>query len=179
MSADERARFEALYAATREPILAFLLRRVDQPEDAADLLAEVYLVAWRRLDDVPAGDGGRMWLYGVARRMVANHRRGDRRRGALADQLAATLRTAPLAGDHDHGPLAAALARLPEADRELIALHAWDGLAPAEIAAVVGARAATVRVRLHRARTRLARLLEEEPRPAPAVQPRARPYWRS
>src|SRR6185369_10842354 len=103
MSAD---RFEALYAATREPILAYLLRRVDWPEDAADLLADVYLVAWRRIDEVPRGDGARMWLYGVARRQLANHRRGDRRRTALASALAGALRS--VTPPDDGGRLAAA-----------------------------------------------------------------------
>jgi RNA polymerase sigma factor (sigma-70 family) len=148
------ARFEALYAATRAPILAYLLRRVDQPEDAADLLADVYLVAWRRIDNVPRGDAARMWLYGVARRALANHRRGDRRRTALASELAAALRTVAPPADDD-GRLAGALAALGEADRELIMLSAWDGLTAAEIGKLLGIRAATVRVRLHRARRRL------------------------
>jgi len=155
MSAD---RFEALYAATREPILAYLLRRVDQPEDAADLLADVYLVAWRRIDEVPRGDGARMWLYGVARRQLANHRRGDRRRTALASELAGALRS--VTPPDDGGRLAAALATLDETDRELIMLSAWDGLTSAEIGMLLGIRAATVRVRLHRARRRLEHALE-------------------
>src|SRR5262245_9318259 len=158
------ARFEALYAATREPILAYLLRRVDQPEDAADLLADVYLVAWRRIDEVPRGDGARMWLYGVARHTLANHRRGDRRRTALASELAAALRS--LRPPDDDGRLSTALAELGETDRELIMLSAWDGLTSAEIAELLGIRAATVRVRLHRARRRLesAMASEEAPR---------------
>ena len=157
-----RDRFEALYAATREPILAYLLRRVEDPEDAADLLADVYLVAWRRIDEVPRGDGARMWLYGVAHRALANHRRGDRRRTALADALRSVMPAPP---DQDAG-LAAALAALGETDRELIMLSAWDGLSSGEIADLLGVRAATVRVRLHRARRRLEELLE----PAPGVR---------
>jgi RNA polymerase sigma factor (sigma-70 family) len=153
------ARFKALYAATREPILAYLLRRVDEPEDAADLLADVYLVAWRRIDEVPRGDGARMWLYGVARRQLANHRRGDRRRTALASELAGALRSFP-PPNGDDGGLAAALAALDETDRELIMLSAWDGLTSAEIGELLGIRAATVRVRLHRARRRLEGELE-------------------
>lgn len=136
-----------------------MLRRVDQPEDAADLLADVYLVAWRRIDEVPHGDGARMWLYGVARRALANHRRGDRRRAALASELAAALRSVR-PPQNDDGRLAAALATLDETDRELIMLSAWDGLTSAEIGEVLGIRAATVRVRLHRARRRLEHALE-------------------
>jgi RNA polymerase sigma factor (sigma-70 family) len=156
MSAD---RFEPLYAANREPILAYLVRRVDDPEDAADLLADVFLVAWRRIDEVPRGDGARMWLYGVARRALANHRRGDRRRTALTAALRSALPSPP---DDDAG-LAAALAALGDTDRELIALSAWDGLSAGEIGQLLGIRAATVRVRLHRARRRLEELLESVP----------------
>ena len=61
-----RAQFEALYAAEGRRVLAYALRRTAQPADAADVLAEVFLVAWRRLDDVPAGAEARLWLYGVA-----------------------------------------------------------------------------------------------------------------
>jgi RNA polymerase sigma-70 factor (ECF subfamily) len=154
-----RDRFEALYASTREPILAYLLRRVEEPEDAADLLTDVYLVAWRRIDEVPRGDGARMWLYGVARRALANHRRGVRRRTALAAALRSVV---PVPPDEDAG-LAAALAALGDTDRELIMLTAWDGLSSAEIAELLGIRAATVRVRLHRARRRLEELLDAEP----------------
>ena len=63
-----RSRFEALYATEGRRVLAYALRRTAQPADAADVLAEVFLVAWRRLDDVPAGAEARLWLYGVARR---------------------------------------------------------------------------------------------------------------
>ena len=99
----------------------------------------------------------RMWLYGVARRQLANQRRGDRRRSALASELAGALRSVT---PPDDGSLAAALATLDETDRELIMLSAWDGLTSAEIGELLGIRAATVRVRLHRARRRLERELE-------------------
>ncbi|WHP17872.1 RNA polymerase sigma factor [Cellulomonas sp. ES6] len=85
MTPDER--FAALFERTHRPLLAYALRRVSDPADAADVVAETFLVAWRRLDDVPAGEAARPWLFGVARRVLANHYRGERRRDALADRL--------------------------------------------------------------------------------------------
>jgi DNA-directed RNA polymerase specialized sigma24 family protein len=91
---DER-RFRLLFDSHRRTVLGYALRRLDDPEDAADVAAETFLVAWRRLDDVPAGDDARPWLLGVARRVLANQRRGarvglaDRLRGELAGRAVA------------------------------------------------------------------------------------------
>jgi RNA polymerase sigma factor (sigma-70 family) len=152
-------RFRRLFADTERDLLAYALRRVDRAEDAADVVAETFLVAWRRLERVPAGDEARLWLYGVARRQLANQRRGHLRRLRLADRLRAEL---PVATAGLHGPgdyriaaVRAALARLEEEDREILRLTSWEGLAPAQIAAVMGVPAVTVRSRLHRARKRL------------------------
>jgi RNA polymerase sigma-70 factor (ECF subfamily) len=80
-------RFRRPFAETERELLTYVLRRVDRAEDAADVVAETFLVAWRRLDKVPAGDEARLWLYGVARRQLANQRRGQLRRLRLADRL--------------------------------------------------------------------------------------------
>ena len=80
-------RFRALFAAHERAILAYALRRVTDPADAAEVVAETFLVAWRRLDDVATGDGERPWLYGVARRVLANQRRGYERRDRLRTRL--------------------------------------------------------------------------------------------
>ena len=163
---DERhRRFEEIYGANCGPILAYLLRRVAAPEDSADLLAEVFLAAWRRLDDVPAGDQARLWLYGVARRMLANHRRGERRRSALAGRLRADLaaRYQPPEYSGELAQLAAALRSLPEADRELLALVGWEGLDAGQAAIVLGCSRNAARIRLHRARRRLAAALGRQP----------------
>ena len=151
------ARFREVYAAHGSALLAYLLRRTGNPADAADLVAEVFVVVWRRIDDVPAGDGVRPWLYGVARRLLANHRRGSARRTALTEALAAELEraAAPKPALIDAG-LRAALKRLGERDREILCLTAWEQMTPAEIAQILGMRPATVRVRLHRTRARLA-----------------------
>lgn len=155
-----RKKFEQVYARTREPILGYLLRRVSVPSDAADLLAETYLVAWRRVDDLPDGDESRLWLYGVARKVLANYRRHGAVERRLADKLRAGLRTSlPPASTESTTRLdqaiADCLASLSAQDRELIELVAYEGLTPTEIAGIVGQSAGHVRVRLHRARRTL------------------------
>ena len=157
--ADERLR--RLYADHAPALLAYALRRDVAPEDAADLVSDVFLVAWRRIGDVPPGDEARLWLYGVARRTLANQRRGERRRGRLGEALREHVRTLPDPMPPPPDPaLHAALAALPERDRSLLALIAWEGLSPAEAGAVLGLRPVTARVRLHRARARLRAALD-------------------
>jgi RNA polymerase sigma factor (sigma-70 family) len=160
-----RHRFEELYMAHRVPLLGYALRRTDNTDDAADVLAETFLAAWRRLDDVPAGDQARLWLYGTARRVLANHRRGERRRLALADRLRAELAATYRPPDHPGGvaEIAAAFGRIPEPDQELLALAGWEGLDAGQIAAVVGCSRNAARIRLHRARRRLAGELDQVP----------------
>lgn len=168
----ERERFELLFDRHRRAVLGYALRRVEQPADAADVLAETFLIAWRKLDDVPAGSAALPWLLGVARRVLANQRRGARRRGGLAERLRGELSAAlPHHGavppaDGEQGRLSAALARLPEADRELILLVGWEELEPSQIAVVLGIQPETVRTRLHRARARLRDALAAEEAPA-------------
>jgi len=168
-SADREERFRGLYAANFDALLGYALRRVNRPEDAADIVSEAFLVAWRRLHDVPAGDEARLWLYGVARRTLANHRRGDLRRTALGERLGQELATA--VPDHSHAvvereTMAAALARLADRDREVLELAAWEGLQPREIAEVLGISDIAVRSRLSRSRARLRKLVGNETPPA-------------
>jgi RNA polymerase sigma-70 factor (ECF subfamily) len=153
MTPDER--FAALFARTHQPLLGYALRRVSDPADAADVVAETFLVAWRRLDDVPEGEAARPWLFGVARRVLANLYRGERRRDALADRLREQLTEVVVEAPDPDTPALAALRRLPDADQEVLRLVAWEELARDEIALVLGVSRATVRVRLHRARRRL------------------------
>lgn len=88
------ARFQALHTAHGQGLLAYFVRRIPIRDDAADLLAETYLILWRRITDVPAGEE-RAWLYTVARNVLANHHRGIRRRLTLADRLRADLAHTP------------------------------------------------------------------------------------
>ncbi|MFI6515718.1 RNA polymerase sigma factor [Spirillospora sp. NPDC050679] len=172
---DERQRrFEQVYAAHRTKILGYAMRRTADPQDAADVLAETFLIAWRKLDDVPRGEAARLWLYGVARRVLANHHRGERRRSALVGDLAGQLRIDLAAHraprpEGDLAAIAAAFGELSEDDRELLALVGWEGLDHGEIATVLGCSRNAVRIRLHRARRRFARGLDRHgartPRP--------------
>jgi RNA polymerase sigma-70 factor (ECF subfamily) len=167
---EREERFEALFRAHLPRVRAYVARRV--AEGVEDAVAETFTVAWRRLDDVPAGDAARPWLYGVARRVLANHHRGERRRSALVGDLAGRLRTdlaahRPAAPEGDLAAVAAAFGELSDDDRELLALVGWEGLDRAEIAAVLGCSRNAVRIRLHRARRRLARALDRHEAPAP------------
>jgi RNA polymerase sigma-70 factor (ECF subfamily) len=156
-----RSRFEKIYRDNRGSVLAYLLRRTSNPDDAADVLADTFLTAWRRLDDVPSGGEARLWLYGVARRSLANHRRGERRRSVLAGRIHAELAVAYRAPDLDGhlADLADALGNLAAADQELLALVAWERLDHQQIASVLGCSRNAVDVRLHRARRRLSEAL--------------------
>ncbi|TCC43045.1 sigma-70 family RNA polymerase sigma factor [Kribbella sindirgiensis] len=155
-----RERFEQVFATHREAVLGYLRRRTDSGHDAADLLADTFLVAWRRLDDVPLDPQTRPWLYGVARRVLANHRRGEGRRHALATKLRGELSdTPPVHPLQEDTPTARAFRALPEQDRELLSLVAWEELDTGQIATVLGISRNAVRIRLHRARKRFAKLL--------------------
>ena len=177
---ERRRRFEVVYAANFGPMLGYVLRRTENGDDAADVVAETFLTAWRRLDDVPPGDRARLWLYGVARRMLANHYRGERRKSELADRLRSDLAVTYLDQEYTGSlaDIAAAFASLAAADRELLSLVAWEGLDSGEIASVLGCSRNAVRIRLHRARSRFAAALAREhvePPPAHArerVEPR-------
>ena len=157
-ASDRRSRFEDLYAANCAPILGYALRRTSNGDDAADVVAETFLTAWRRLDDVPRGDDARLWLYGVARRVLANHHRGERRKSELSDRLSRDLALVHRDPEYtgELAVVAAAFRTLPEADRELLALVGWEGLEHNEIAAVLGCSRNAVRIRLHRARAKFA-----------------------
>ncbi|MCB0895573.1 MAG: sigma-70 family RNA polymerase sigma factor [Nocardioides sp.] len=177
MSSGREDDFRRLYAAHFDAVLGFAIRRTDRPEDAADATAETFLVAWRRLAHVPAGADQRPWLYGVARRVLANQRRGDRRRSSLGDRLRRELATAmPDTSDEvvQRADVTAAMRRLSARDQEVLELHLWEGLEPREIAEVLGITTTVVRPRLSRARARLRELLGNDPVP-PGHPPSRRP----
>ncbi len=149
------ARFDALFTDHQRQVLAYAIRRTPTLADAEDVAAETFTIAWRKLDVVPAD--ALPWLYAVARRVLANHRRGLGRR----ERLAALLRvddvpTPERAGEDHDGPAFAALASLPPADQEVLRLVAWEELGNQEIAAVLGLTPNAVAIRLHRARARFA-----------------------
>jgi RNA polymerase sigma-70 factor (ECF subfamily) len=157
-------RFGQLYRDQGRAILAYALRRVEGPEDAAEVVAETFLVAWRRLDEVPVDAEARLWLFGVARRVIANLHRAERRRTRLAERLAESLRTELAAQSASVGEAAEALRAmggLDDDDRELLLLVSWEELSPGEAAKVLGISSLAARSRLHRARRRLRTLLEQ------------------
>ncbi|MEU4536055.1 RNA polymerase sigma factor [Streptosporangium sp. NPDC023825] len=161
---DAQARFEAVYRETYGRITAYTARRCASPQDAADVVAETFAIAWRRIGELPDGEEAMLWLYGVARKVLANHYRGEVRRQARSVQLDAEM--ADLYGaSPDSGVELKAIAQvfqtLPDDDRELLSLIGWEGLDRQEVATVLGLSRNAVRIRLHRARRRFARALAE------------------
>ncbi|GAA2326465.1 RNA polymerase sigma factor [Dactylosporangium salmoneum] len=154
------ARFEALYRDSYQDLLGYALRRVDRPDSAADVVADTFLVAWRRIDEIPP-DRARPWLFGVARNVMANRQRSERRRADLAERLRQELSRATVVPPDVPAGLGAAFATLPEADRELLRLVAWEGLGADDLAVALGCSVNAARIRLHRARKRLAEALAQ------------------
>jgi RNA polymerase sigma-70 factor (ECF subfamily) len=150
------AAFERLYRDFGADVLAFCLRRSDV-QVAEDVTAETFLVAWRRFDEIPRERRG--WLLGVARRLLANHRRGVRRSLALHERLRST---SDRGWEEAAAPptVIAALACLSDLDQEALLLAAWDGLTSKDAARVLGCTPIAFRLRLHRARRRLSLALD-------------------
>jgi RNA polymerase sigma-70 factor (ECF subfamily) len=174
-STDDGGRFDELYRATRKDVLAYLIRRTGDPEQAADMLADTYLIAWRRLAHIPDGHQGRLWLFGVARNLLLKGAERRRSQDVLVERLASELQitfsaSAP-ADDHRANALREGVAGLPDKEREVLLLTAWEGLTPREIAAVTGTSANLVRVRLAHARTKLRRRLACLQPPAGSPRP--------
>jgi RNA polymerase sigma-70 factor (ECF subfamily) len=151
---ERRARFEVLFAAHSAAVLAYARRRGDAAT-ADDVLGEVFLVAWRRLDQIPADQ--RPWLLACARRVLANSRRSQRRRDALIDRLIAVRSRPSAEPEIAEGDVVRALAGLGERDREALMLVAWEGLSAEQAARVLGCSRHAFTVRLQRARRRLTR----------------------
>lgn len=171
-------RFDVVYRTHFDPLLAYAIRRTDQPADAADVIAETFLVAWRRQAEMPGGEETRLWLFGVARKVLANARRGSGRRDRLGERLRRSLSVLPepdpTGAASTRLTVRAAMDRLGDLDREVLALALWEELTPAEIARVIGVAPGAVRTRLSRARVRLSELLGDTWTPAghePSVWP--------
>lgn len=164
--ADLEARFEEMYRAFSGAIFAYAARRTSDPSDAADIVAETFTIAWRRIGDVPQGGEAKPWLFGVARNLLSKHHRGRRRRGRLTSRLnqeAHRFVAAVTVPEEFREPyrtsIAEAFAQLSDSDRELLKLVGWEDLDRTEIAAMLGCSRTTLRVRLHRARRRFERHL--------------------
>lgn len=148
------ARFDALFRDHQRAVLAYAIRRTPTLADAEDAAAETFIIAWRKIALAPADDA-LPWLYAIARRVLANQRRGGGRRERLAALLRVEDVPTPMRlGDATDGPAFQALATLSAADQEVLRLVAWEELGNQQIAAVLGVSANAVAIRLHRARTR-------------------------
>lgn len=156
--------FEQLYERHHRAVAAYCVRRVGA-SDAPDAAAEVFAVAWRRIDDIP-GDHELPWLYGVARRVVSHQWRGARRTRRLVER-AGSVPAVELPGPDvavvagvEHQLVRDAVMQLRPIDREVLLLSAWEGLTHEEIADALGCSRATVDKRITRAKARLARRYE-------------------
>lgn len=165
VSSLRQRRFEALYEAHKLEVLAYCTRRLGRI-DAADACSETFLVAWRRIDDLPLPPKTLPYLYGIAGRVASNQFRTARRRSRLEAKLGALgVSVAPdpevlvvqSARDQE---VVAAVRKLKAKDREIVMLYAWEDLPRETIAEVVGMTRAAVDQRMHRANKRLALILE-------------------
>ncbi len=156
---ESREQFERVYQECYPAVQRYAARRV-APEAVQDVVADTFLTAWRRHDEL---DGEPLpWLLGIARRAAANQRRGGARRMALRERLTGELRASPPRFS-DHDPqIAAALRTLGERDREALMLVAWDGLEHRVAASVMGCSTGAFTVRVHRARRKLEQALAGE-----------------
>ena len=157
---EEADRFRRIYEAHYGAVSAYARRRLPDGDLAQDAVSETFLVAWRRLADVPTGSDTLPWLYGVARRVLANQRRGNLRRAELSSRLAREWLPdldvdAGVLFDDERRTVLSALVRLRAGDQEILRLAVWEELSHRQIGLVVGCSEATVAVRLHRARARL------------------------
>jgi RNA polymerase sigma factor (sigma-70 family) len=161
------ARLRALFEENSVRVLAYSYRHIGASA-AQDVVSEVFLVAWRRIDDVPAD--ALPWLLVVARNTIANRRRGIVRQQRLTDALANLERSSTVSSGADEIALQrramlAALADLSLAEREALLLTGWDGLSVSQAAEVAGCSRRAFELRLHRARNRLRRLLATDEQP--------------
>jgi RNA polymerase sigma-70 factor (ECF subfamily) len=158
------AHFELLYATHHRAILSYCARRC-QRWDAWDAAAEVFVVAWRRFDEIPPPEEARAWLIGVAFRVLANQRRSAGRRARLFEKASRDRAWAPMPDEQvlrneEDRAVIEALSRLSRTDREIVQLALWEELSANDIAVVLGISRAAVDQRFARAKQRLARKLE-------------------
>ena len=149
-------RFRQLFGSHYRSVLAYALRRCATVQDAEEVAAETFAVAWRRIGDLRHDDEALPWLYAIATRVLANQRRAGRRLEAVRARLWRQPRGVDEPSSDEWRGVVGALRRLPAADQEVLRLSAWEGLTHRDIALVLGCSENAVAVRLHRARRRLA-----------------------
>jgi len=164
---DREGRFRALYAAVYPDLLRFVQRRTGA-DQAEDLVAETFLVVWRRFEDVPADTGdSRAWIFGISRNIMLNGRRADQRRDALGLRLIETASIQVSSADMDLAErrldVARAWRQLSEVHQETLGLAVFEDLSGPQAAAVLGISPVAYRIRLSRARRVLRLLLDHLP----------------
>ena len=163
---DVDATFAALFDAHHRAILAYCVRRTSRT-DAWDAASEVFVVAWRRLDQVPPVEEARPWLIGVADRVLSNQRRSNRRRSRLAERAAADRSgwapqpDEPLIRREEEQDVLATLGRMRPSDREILQLSVWEGLSPSDISQVLDISREAVDQRYSRAKRRFAKQFQQ------------------
>lgn len=160
-------RFRRLYDSNYEALFAFALRRCNDATEAHDAVADTFLVLWRRLHEAPPDEEVPLWLYGVARRVLANRRRTSLRTDRLVARLGQMAREEADMADvityrAAAGAVVRSLAHLRDDDREILLLASWEKLSTAEIAATIGCSPNAAAIRLHRARKRLTEVYRKE-----------------
>ena len=165
ITAGERGKiFESLYSRHRLEVLAYCARRIG-PSDAADACSETFLVAWRRIEDVPAPPMTLPYLYGIAGRVLSNHFRALHRRSRLGTVLGSLGVTSPpepadvVLQNSKNQDVVAAVRRLSPKDREIVMLYTWEELSRETIAEMMGTTKAAIDQRIHRSYRRLARMM--------------------
>jgi len=161
-----RERFRVLYNDLYDDLWRYVQRRSINTEEARDTLSEVFLVAWRRLEDIPAGNEARLWLFGVARNLVKTSWRKRKRSGDLLVRIGSEMSTRVTTDEEldNSGVLkiVKALQFLSENDQEILRLLAWENLSHKEISVVLGCSENAVAIRIRRARVRLMKVLQSE-----------------
>jgi RNA polymerase sigma-70 factor (ECF subfamily) len=156
--------FEAFMSAHRGQLLRYALRRLDSNESVEDAVAETYSVAWRRWNDRPSSSEELYWVYGIARLVISNLTRGQRRRFRLRARLEMMRESEPTdsswPSSQDKQRVLEAIQALPELDREALRLAYWERLSYREIGQVLGCSENAVDVRLRRARKSIGVLME-------------------
>lgn len=164
MGSNTDAQYEALYRAHAHEVHGYCLRRTSS-EEAKDATSEVFVVAWRRFDDVPDGDEALPWLYGVSRNVQANRARSFRRRDRLTAKAAAHHdETVPgpepqIVRNEQHAELLAALSKLPDKDQEILRLVEWEGVSRDKVAEMMFLSRSAIDKRIARAYKKMARSL--------------------
>ena len=170
---ERRARFETIWAQHSLKVRAYCIRRVAS-HDADDVCSEIFLVIWRRIDEIPPPPKTLLYIYGIAGKVVSNHTRSFRRKSRLDEKLR-NLGVAPpvdpallVVQSSDDVDVATAVRNLSPKDREIVMLYAWEDLPRNDIAEIMGMTKSAVDQRIHRSYQRLARALEPLIKPIPS-----------